>query len=183
MNKYIHYNGAMVPVDQRLVTADNRGLRYGDGLFETIKVLPGALALAPFHFERLFHGLSVLQIKWPDHFTPAWFTEQILSLCRKNHLKQAARARLSIFRGAGSLLTLTEKYPHVVIQVEPLPSDYLKFSKKELVAGIYPIARKSCDALANLKSNNYLPYVMAALYARQERLDECLLLNFLGEKR
>ncbi len=39
------------------------------------------------------------------------------------------------------------------------------------------MTKKSCDSLANLKSNNYLPYLMAALYAKKIRVNDCILLN------
>ena len=42
---------------------------------------------------------------------------------------------------------------------------------------MYPAARKSCDAFANLKSANYLPYVLAQLYANEKGADEALVLN------
>ena len=49
-----------------------------------------------------------------------------------------------------------------------------------LVLGIYDDAKKSCDALSNLKHNNYLPYVMAALKAKKEKWNDALLLNNYG---
>ena len=42
---------------------------------------------------------------------------------------------------------------------------------------IYPDARKSCDRFANIKHNNYLPYVMGALYAREQHCNDALILN------
>lgn len=45
---------------------------------------------------------------------------------------------------------------------------------------VYQDARKSIDSFSQIKSNNYLPYLMAALYARKHQLDDCLLMNSNG---
>ena len=45
---------------------------------------------------------------------------------------------------------------------------------------IFEDAVKSCDAFSNIKSNNYLVSVMAQLFANENNLDECLILNSFG---
>ena len=177
MNRFIHCNGQIIPADTEIIRAGNRGLRYGDGLFETMKMVNGFVTLGSLHFERLFAGLKTLQIKIPSFLTPEYLSESITQLCEKNNVQQAARIRLMITRGEGSLYTAGETGSCIIIQAEPLAHDYLQLNEKGLTIDIYPDANKSCDILANLKSNNYLPYVMAALYAQQNNLDDCLLLN------
>lgn len=53
-------------------------------------------------------------------------------------------------------------------------------NEKGLILGVFPPGRKSCDAFANIKSNNYLLYSMAAQYASRHGWDDCLVLNSLG---
>ncbi|HJU26191.1 MAG TPA: aminodeoxychorismate lyase, partial [Rhodanobacteraceae bacterium] len=48
------------------IAADDRGLLYGDGLFETILFLKGAAPLWPRHMERLRHGCERLALPAPD---------------------------------------------------------------------------------------------------------------------
>jgi branched-chain amino acid aminotransferase len=48
------------------------------------------------------------------------------------------------------------------------------------VIDIYQEARKSCDVFSNLKSANFLPYSMAALYAKENKLNDCPVLNDSG---
>lgn len=49
-----------------LVPADDRGLNYGDGLFETIKVVNAKPQLWERHFQRLLHGCSVIGLQCPE---------------------------------------------------------------------------------------------------------------------
>ena len=177
MNGFIHYNGQLIPGDNQVITANNRGLRYGDGLFETMKVINGTVILETLHYERLFAGLKTLQMDLPPFLTPGYLSENIRLLCEKNECRLAARVRLMVVRGDGNINTVSEPATHIIIQAEPLANDYFRLNENGLTIDIYPDANKSCDKLANLKSNNYLPYVMAALYAHEKKLDDCLLLN------
>ena len=84
MSDYLLYNGHFHKNSDPLITANNRGLRYGDGLFETIKWVNGTIQLGPWHFERLFNGLQLLQFELPAYFTAQWLTGQVETLCKKN---------------------------------------------------------------------------------------------------
>lgn len=174
---FIHFNGSLIPAGQALLTADNRGLRYGDGLFETMKVVNGKLQLAPLHFERLFRGLSLLQFELPAFFTPAYLTERILEVCQKNNIAQHARVRLNLFRGNGGLYEPENLHPNLIIEAWALPEQTPSFNENGLIIDVYQDAQKSCDVFANIKSNNYLPYVMAALHAKKNEWNDCLLIN------
>src|SRR5580658_6068574 len=76
----INFNGALLNSREKIITADNRGFRYGDGLFETIRVLDDHIWLSGFHFERLFSSLAVLQFDKPGFFTPEYLQDEILAL-------------------------------------------------------------------------------------------------------
>lgn len=179
MSSYIHFNGKILPADDPLVTAGNRGLRYGDGLFETMRVVNGRIVLHHLHFERLFNGLSVLQFQCSPHFTAAYLAEAVLALCRKMKIEKGARVRLNIVRGNGGLYDPDNLHPNVIIEAWPLTVP-TGIQENGLVIDIYTMARKHFDILANIKSNNYLPCVLAALYAKNNQLNDCLLLNTEG---
>jgi branched-chain amino acid aminotransferase len=177
MNNWLFYNGQMIPADTPIISANNRGLRFGDGLFETIKVLEGKMPLFHLHMERLNKGLAVLNMQLPENYTPDYISQVILELCNRNSIAGTARVRLTVVRGNGTLFATEDLYASIIIQAEPLASDYLVFNETGLTIDVCPGIQKSCDQLSNLKSNNYLPYVMAAQYARQHQLNDCLLLN------
>ena len=177
MSTFDFYNGSFIPGGSPLIGANSRALRYGDGLFETIKLIENRLLLADAHFDRLFQGLSLLQFDIPKHFTRLSITDSILQLVRKNNAEEAARIRLSVLRSNGGPYDPENMQPQLLIQCWPLPEHTLQLNQNGLQIGIYADARKACDAFANLKSNNYLPYLMGALFAKQHQLNDAVLLN------
>ncbi len=176
---YICFNGKIQPGDHPALLVSNRGYRYGDGLFETIRVVNEKIPLAQYHFERLFSGLELLQFEIPKLFTTEKLIGEILNLCKKNKCEYLARVRLSVFRGNGGLND-NDKVLQYVIESWPLDESVNKLNENGLVIDIYQGAKKSCDAFSNLKSANFLPYNMAALYAKENKLNDCLLLNNNG---
>jgi len=176
MAHFLFYNGEWLPEGQSLITAGNRGFRYGDGLFETLYVVEGAIRLHRYHFERLFEGMKLLQLQLPEKYDAPWLSTQIATLCQKNH-HPAARVRLTVFRGDGNLFDAPGPPAHCIIESQPLPSPQPAAHSPQLITGIFPHARKSADAFSHLKSNNYLPSAMAALHARQQGWDDAFLLN------
>jgi branched-chain amino acid aminotransferase len=181
---YINLNGKIQPGDKPALLASNRGYRYGDGLFETMKVINEKILLGEYHFERLFSGLSLLKFEIPKLFTPVKLTEEILRLCEKNECGQRARVRLSVFRGNGGLYD-DDRSLQYIIECWPLDEAINKLNDPDsyrdgLLIDIYSDVRKSCDIFSNLKSSNFLPYTMAAIYAKENQLNDCLLLNESG---
>jgi branched-chain amino acid aminotransferase len=175
----ICFNGKIIPGDKPVLMASNRSYRYGDGLFETMKLLNGHIVLEQFHFERLFAGMSLLKFDVSKLFTAQRIQQEILQLCQKNGCDKMARVRLSVFRGNGGLYD-EDKTLQYLIECWPLNESVNKLNENGLVIDVYQDARKSCDKFSNLKSANFLPYTMAAQYAKENKLNDCLVLNTKG---
>jgi len=177
----ISVNGKILSDLKPALLVSNRGYRYGDGLFETMKVSAGKIILESLHFERLFNSLEIMKFKIPRLFTVEKIRNEILTLASKNRCSQLARVRLSVFRGHGGLYENDkEKEPQYVLECWPLNESVNSLNENGFVIDIYPIARKSTDTFSNLKTANFLPYAMAALYAKENKLNECLVFNTAG---
>lgn len=177
---FLFYNGKISKAGKPLLSPDNRSFRYGDGFFETIKLVNGRLPLAELHFERLFASLEQMQFQRPTYLTPVYLEEQIKTLAKKNYHHKQARVRVTIFRGDGGLYETENHYPHHLIQTWDLNPANNQLNENGLIAGVYQAARKTADAFSHIKTNNYLPYLMAALWAKKEKLNDALLLNPFG---
>jgi branched-chain amino acid aminotransferase len=162
------FNGHFLPSDQALFTASNRSFRYGDGVFETMKVWKGRIFLEHYHYERLFLSLRMLQIgSSPD---ASKLTELIVGLCNRNDCSELARVRLAVFRnGVGE--------GEFVIEATPLTYAVNEWNEEGLTVDLYPYGRKNADAFSNLKTSNFLPYVLAELFAKEKGIDDAIVLN------
>ena len=177
MSHLLFQDGQFFRDDKLVAGASCRGLRYGDGLFETMKVNREAIQLAPYHMDRLLAGMDLLQFDRPSYVNKDYFLEKILQLVHRNGHGKLARVRLMVYRGNGGLYDPESHYPHHIIQSWSLPEANHHWNQNGLVVGVHEMARKSMDLLANCKTNNYLPYVMGALEAKKHKWNDALILN------
>ncbi len=176
---FICLNGKILRAEDPVLLASNRGYRYGDALFETMKVASKNILLETYHFERLFAGLRLLQFEVPKLLTREKLCKEVLLLAEKNNCGNLARIRLSVFRGNGGVYD-EERTPQYLIECWPLNESLNRLNENGLIIDVFPAARKSCDSFSHLKSANYLPYTMAAIYAKANKLNDCLVLNTDG---
>lgn len=165
--------------DEPVISVGNRGLRYGDGLFETMRMHESKILNFNFHFERLSSGMKTLQFDIPEYFSTDFFLHTVNELLLKNSILKNARIRLMVFRGDGNIFDSENNSFNYIIEAWAL-TDAIELNKKGLITDIFPDAEKSCDLFSNLKSNNYLPSVMAGLFAKKNNLDDAIILNTVG---
>lgn len=176
---YFNFNGKLIKENTAIIHPDNRGLRFGDGLFETIKFKNNELILADDHFARLWQGLKLLQYTIPKLFTPDLLEEKITELIRKNNHANA-RIRLTVIRGNGGLYDLHNNQPQYIIQSWELPESNGSLNQNGLELCIYKKAFKMADGFSAIKHNNFLPYFMGAIYAKDEKCNDAIILNQHG---
>lgn len=178
--EYLIFNRKFHAGNDTIITAGNRGLRYGEGVFETMKSIRGEIRFCDDHFARLWNGLQVLQFNIPKQFSPDQLQEEILGLLKKNNHLGTARVRLTVFKGEGGLYDAINHTPNYIIQSWALPDEKTNWNSNGLILGIYTAVNKNCDILSNLKHNNFLPYCMAATYAKNQKWNDAVLLNNHG---
>lgn len=175
---HLLFNGEFYAEPAHIISPSNSGFRYGEGLFETMRVVNGNVHLATHHIERLFHGMQILGFKIPPNFSSEYLLSQVQRLLTKNSIIDA-RVRLCI-AGNNQLTGRSDLTFDLIIQCSPLSSNYFQLNNKGLNIGICRQVKKSCDILSNLKSNNYLPMLLAARYSEIHGLDDSLILNHQG---
>jgi branched-chain amino acid aminotransferase len=150
----------------------SRGLRYGDGLFETMRLKEGRLLFFARHMERLSLGLQLMQLvcELGD------LREQVGRLAAANGCGSSARVRLNVFRGEGPLFEAAAGSCHYILEAAPLPPA-ASLNQAGLRTGVFADIRRSADRYSRLKTNNYLASCMGARYAARQGWDEALLLN------
>jgi len=171
----INFKGKVFPPQQPIFKADNRAFLYGDALFETIRMFEGKLPFLDLHLERLLEGLRFFHYRIPKKYTSKFFQKEIKKIATGN-----ARIRLTVFRSEGGLYTPKNSRPQFLISTSPLSSSQFNIPKKGLTVGIFEESKLICAPISNLKTCNSLPYIQAALFKKEQNLDDCILLN---EKR
>ncbi len=181
MSIFFNYNGTLFPAGTAVITPDSRGLRYGDGIFETMKVINGEVIFITDHFERLYKGLATLQFTASPQLALEKIENEILELVTKNGCCDSARVRLTITRGKGSLYDFNIDDIDYIIQAWPLEIDIGNPAPgRGISIGIYKDMTKRVDILSNIKHNNYLLSVLTALAAKENGWDDIVLLNEFG---
>lgn len=176
---FIFFNDRFVEDSTPLFTGENRSLKYGDGLFETIKFKNGELILFNEHANRLWKGLNLLQFELPVLFTPEHIKTKTLQLLKKNQLP-AARVKITILRGNGGLNDPENHHPNLLIQTWPLPIFNGSLNENGVELLLYKKAIKPIDYFSNCKHNNFLPYFMGALEAKKLKKNDALIFNSNG---
>jgi branched-chain amino acid aminotransferase len=166
--EFVCFNGNFLLASEPLFNAQNRGFRYGDGLFETLKVYQSKILLEQFHYDRLALGLKMLQIE--NSLTLSELSELILELCKRNNCSKSARVRVAVYR-------TNKNKAEFVIEAWPLLKEINQWDKNGLTIDLYPHAKKSPDAFSNLKTANFLPYVLAEIFAKERGVDDAIVLN------
>lgn len=180
MSVYINYNGALVEAGNPVISAASRAFRYGDGLFETIRMDKEVMPHFEAHMDRLFSGISILQLEPTKHFTREYLNTEIRKLVHKNKLSVSVRIRLSVFRGEGGLFDPENHHPIFIIEASNLPENYSRLNENGLVVDVFEGVCRHFDSLSALKTNNHLVYALAAIDAKKRRLNECLVQNNTG---
>ncbi|MBL0882509.1 MAG: aminotransferase class IV, partial [Chitinophagaceae bacterium] len=148
---FLFYDGQILRSDKLLISPNNRSYRYGDGCFETIKVLNGKIMLADYHFERLFSSLETLRFKKPGYQSAGWLEKQILSVVEKNGHTKRARVRVTVTRGDGGIYDEQNHYPYFLIQSWSLQTAKQELNENGLGIDIYKDARKTADLFSSIK--------------------------------
>lgn len=176
----VFLNGRYVPAARATVNVFDRGLLYGDGLFETMRSYGGAVFAVPAHLERLnasarILGFSVPGLDWKTIFAV---------LLRRNRLRRTdAWIRLTVTRGVGApgLLPRDMSKPTVIATARRVPAEYAHAAQHGIAVAVLPFAR--CDFLAEHKSLNYLPSILGRLLAAEQDSGEGVFCDESGYLR
>ncbi len=179
MENFYLFNDKQFRISEKSISIESRGVRYGEGVFETMKLVNNSILLIDFHMERFYHGMDLLKLKPPPFFTPQKIQKLVMDLCRKNNCTDLARIRLSCIGNNGGVWDKQDQFADIIIQTWKLPEHYNEFNINGLVVDVCAEVRKSTDLLSNLKSNNYLPYLFAANKGKELKVNDMIVLNHL----
>jgi branched-chain amino acid aminotransferase len=179
MKTYYNHNGKLFEVADPSVLISDHSYRYGDGLFETMKLIKGKVPLLDLHIERLFYSMQVLGFRVPVLFSKKNIEEEIIKVAEKNNCLLLGRVRLTVSRGNGGVNDCDDKLQYT-IECRAAEESINHLNENGFFIDAFPDAIKSCDKFSNLKSASYMHYIMGAKYAKENKLNDALILNQHG---
>ena len=176
----VNHNGELLDAHSPILGIENRSFRYGDGLFESMRVVDGQVMMLSRHLNRLMTGMSVLKLKADSDFSVEVWNDKIIKLCEENNCLDRARIRLTLYREAGGHYTPTISNIGYLIEAEKNETVFSNVDAKSLELGLFEEIRKPVNALGGVKTANSLIYVLAGLAKEKAGLDDMVILNESG---
>lgn len=172
----INFNGTIVSTDTGLLT-QNRAFLFGDAVFETVKIVNGKILFLEDHYFRLMSSMRVVRMEIPMNFTMEYFEEQILALASAKNASRSARARITVYRNDGGYYLPQNNTVSFLINVESMDSTLYSTNQGEYVVDLYTDFYVARQLLSSIKTTNKIINVTASIFASENGLDNCLLLN------
>ena len=169
----INFNGELLFKENIKLTTDNRGFKYGDGIFETIKVVHKKVIFWEDHYFRLMASMRMLRMKIPMEFTLEFLEKEILKTVDVLEDVASFRVRLNVFRKDGGLYT--PKTNAINYLIEASESNYK--TKETYEIDIFKDFYNYSGLLSTIKTNNRMLNTLASIYANENDLDNCILVN------
>ena len=172
----INFNGLIVSSDTNLLT-HNRSFLYGDAVFETVKIVNSKILFLEDHYFRLMSSMRIVRMEIPMNFTLEYLEEQILTLAKARNIESSARARITVYRNDGGYYLPQNNSVSYLITVDSLESASYAIVQKEYEVDLYTDFYVAKQLLSSIKTTNKLLNITASIYASENDLDNCLLLN------
>jgi branched-chain amino acid aminotransferase len=169
----INFNGELLFKKNIKLTTDNRGFKYGDGIFETIKVVHEKVIFWEDHYFRLMASMRMLRMKIPMEFTLEFLEKEILKTVAVLEDGANFRVRLNVFRKDGGLYT--PKTNAIDYLIEASESNYK--TKETYEIDVFKDFYNYSGLLSTIKTNNRMLNTLASIYANENDLDNCILVN------
>jgi len=174
----INKNGKLVASSEAALAAENRGLHYGDAVFETIKVSAGKVFFWEDHYFRLMASMRILRMEIPMTFTLEFLEEEIMKTLAANPQKaDAYRIKLLVWRSWGGKYTPTTKDVEYLIFSEALEQPFYTLNDAPYEVELFKDHYVNSGLLSTLKTNNKALHVLGSIFAEENDYQNCLLLN------
>lgn len=174
----INFNGNLISSSDFFLNHENRGFKYGDALFETIRIVNGKLLFWEDHYFRLMSSMRILRVEIPMEFTMEFLEEEFLKTLTVNEfMDKTVRARLTVYRNDGGKYTPNTNECSYVIDVEALEIPFYTIEDTTYEVELFKDFYVNADMLSNLKTTNKLLHTVSGIYAAENGYQNCLLLN------
>lgn len=169
----INFNGKILSPENIKLSSENRAFKYGDAIFETVKVMRKKVIFWEDHYFRLMASMRMLRMKIPIEFTLEFLEQEILKTVAVQNTVDSYRIRFTVFRKDGGLYT--PKTNKIDFTIEVKATNYQ--TKDSYSLDVYKDFYNYSGLLSTIKTNNRMLNTLASIFADENDLDNCILLN------
>jgi len=156
---------------------NNRAFLFGDAVFETLKIVDNRILFFEDHYFRLMSSMRILRMDIPMNFTMEFIENQILNLVSEKEKSPAFRVRLTVYRNSEGLYLPKNNRISFLIEVKPLENALYFFKEKKYEVDLYKDFYVAKQLLSSVKSTNRAINVIGSIFAQENQLQNCLLIN------
>tara|TARA_B100000902_G_scaffold392929_1_gene446169 strand:+ start:291 stop:1118 length:828 start_codon:yes stop_codon:yes gene_type:complete len=173
MGKYILDNLKLIKEDSLKIGLRNRSFLYGDGFFESIRVINKKTINLYYHQKRIEKSLKYLMFDLNIDFTN--FNEKLEELIKKNNIADGI-IKVIVFRDSlGKYFPFSNK-SRIIIQSQKCNNTFNEVNKG-LKLGLFLNEKKIAGVISNFKTTSSILYVLASIYSKKNNFDDVLILN------
>lgn len=174
----VYNNGKLITLEEAQLSIFNRGLAYGDAVFETIKTLNGKILFWEDHYFRLMASMRILRMEIPMTFTPELLEQQILDLINvQTNNSNSYRVKFTVYRESTGFYTPDSNAIGYFITALPLDNDIYLLNTSSYRVELFKDHYVVPGLLSTLKTNNKAINVLASIFAKENDFENCLLIN------
>ncbi len=173
----VNINGNIVALDSDKISIKNRGLLYGDAVFETLKVSSGKIFFWEDHYFRLMASLRILRIDIPMNFTMEFLQNEILRTVPDDSTTTDHRIKMYFSRKAGGKYTPQSNDLEYFIESEPIEGSFYIIDDSDYEIELFKDHLISSGLLSTLKTNTKTIHVLGSIFAQENEYQNCLILN------
>jgi len=174
---YVFHKGEFLSDTATHIARDSRAFRFGDGFFESMRIVDGKALYLESHFARIMATAGALKIRPNDDFSLESLKAQVQELLRRNGIDQGGRMRITFYRKSTGFYLPKQDELTYFIEAEPLPDNEFVLNATGRQVDIFSDFKKEINKLSVFKTLNCQLYVQAAIHARDKGLDEALIQN------
>jgi branched-subunit amino acid aminotransferase/4-amino-4-deoxychorismate lyase len=178
--QYVYNSGEFIPTEGFTLRASNRGFRFADGFFESVRIVSGKPVFLEHHFSRILDALKAYRINRPLQFSVQKLDSEIRQLIEKNGIQQGGRVRITITRKADGFYLPDSRDMEYFIEATAIEYNRYTLNNDGLRVDVYPEMKKDINKLSMFKNIDAKMYVLASLYAEDHQLDDTLIQNYRG---
>jgi len=163
--------------DEPCIYLSNRGFRYADGFFESIRVINGKPAFFSNHFTRIMEAMKTFKLETPLNFNQDKLKQEVIALVNKNNISLGGRVRITFSRKSEGFYSPEQNEMEYVIEASSKIDNFYTLNETGIVVDLFPVLKKQINQFSTFKNLNCQIYIHGSLYAKEKLLDDVLIQN------